>query len=52
MGVDEQLADVPLVPAGRELVQQLVCERVAFCNESGKKLGVRAFLDPLDGGER
>ncbi|MFI9586025.1 hypothetical protein ACIHCQ_30255 [Streptomyces sp. NPDC052236] len=51
-GVDHELADVALVPAGRELIQQVVGELVAFGHEPGEELGVRAFLDPLDGGER
>ncbi|MET8080867.1 hypothetical protein [Streptomyces sp. NPDC005303] len=51
-GVDKELADVALVPAGRELVQQVVGELVSFGREPGKELGVRALLDPLDSGER
>ncbi|MFF5343455.1 hypothetical protein ACFY4H_22535 [Streptomyces althioticus] len=50
--VHEKLADVTLVPGGREFVQQLVGERVALGREAGEELGVRTFLDPLDDGER
>lgn len=48
----EELANGALVPAGRELVQQFVAERVAFGHELGEELGVRTLLEPLDGGER
>lgn len=51
-GVNEELADVALVPAGREIVQQLMAELVPFGRQAGEELGVRALLEPLDGGER
>lgn len=51
-GVYQELPDVALVPAGRELVQQLVAQGLAFGRELGEEPGVRALLDPLDGGER
>ncbi|MCT9075226.1 hypothetical protein [Streptomyces fulvoviolaceus] len=51
-GVDEELADVALIPAGRQLIQQVVGELVPFGRQLSEELGVRALLDPLDGGER
>lgn len=50
--VNEELTDVALVPTGRELVQQFVTEYMAVGREPGEELGVRALLDPLDGGEQ
>ncbi|MFH9090965.1 hypothetical protein [Streptomyces sp. NPDC017673] len=50
--MDEELADVALVPVGWELVQQLVGELTAFGRQLSEELGVRAVLDPLNGAER
>jgi hypothetical protein len=45
--VDEDLADVSLVPAGQKLIQQLVAELVPFGRRPGEETAVRALLEPL-----
>jgi hypothetical protein len=38
--------------AGREFVKQVVADLAALCDELGQQLGIRVFLNPLNGFER